>query len=106
MSTQFRNTCDRRTRRRHDHQHAARGQRHGPGLLEIADIGSHDRKIGSAGGERFRSIERVAGIFDLEPDRRIRSGEAAGDDGRNLLRFAVRRPHGERQGHRARVEPV
>ena len=68
MVAQFGDAGDRRSRRRHDHHHAMRGQRDGAGLLQIADVGPHHREIGVAGIEGLGRIEHAAGILDLEPD--------------------------------------
>ncbi len=61
------------------------GDRNRARLLEIADIGADHRQIGMTRGKGLGRIEHAAGILHLEPDGRIRGGEAAGDDRRDLL---------------------
>jgi hypothetical protein len=51
--------------------------RHRTGLLQIANIGPHQREIGDPGVER--RAQHTAGIYDLELDGRSRRGNAARD---------------------------
>ena len=66
-------------------------ERDGSRLLPIDGVGADHRKIGGACGEGLGGIERAAGIFHPQPDRRIGGGEAAGDDRGDLFGLAVKR---------------
>jgi hypothetical protein len=102
----LRNAGNRRSRRRHDHHNTVPREGDGPGLLEIASVRPDHRKIGGTGGKCLGGIKHIAGILDPEPDRRIRGGEAAGDNRGDLLTLAVERSDRNGQCRRLQVKPI